>query len=105
MKSNESEILKLTRNIYETYKTAPFWLKRQYLGLFWDKFLVQDKQIQQAVPTDLILRLQPDFAKATTGKEESKVLMEHIIGDSPQRRRRSNPYLLRRFFLELFSKI
>jgi len=59
------EILKLTRNIYETYKTAPFWLKRQYLGLFWDKFMVQDKQIKQAVPTDLILRLQ----------EESKVLI------------------------------
>jgi len=46
-------------------KTAPFWLKRQYLGLFWDKFMVQDKQIQQAVPTHLILRLQ----------EESKVLI------------------------------
>ncbi|KPJ55167.1 hypothetical protein AMJ47_01475 [Parcubacteria bacterium DG_72] len=54
------EILKLTRNIYETYKTAPFGLKRQYLGLFWDKFMVQDKQIQQAVPTDLILRLQQE---------------------------------------------
>ena len=59
------EILKLTRNIYETYKTAPFWLKRQYLGLFWDKFLVQDKQIQQAVPTEFILKLQ----------QESKVLI------------------------------
>ena len=54
------EILKLTRNIYKAYKTAPIELKRQYLGLFWDKFLVQDKQIKQAVPTDLINNLRKE---------------------------------------------
>ncbi len=46
-------------------KTAPNALKRQYLELFWDKFLVRDKQIKQTVPTNLILRLQ----------QESKVLI------------------------------
>ena len=54
------EILKLTRNIYQAYKTAPPELKRQYLGLFWDKFLVQDKKIIKAIPTELIQALQQD---------------------------------------------
>jgi len=48
------EVLKLARNIYRGYRTAPYELKRQYLGLFWDKFLVQDKIIVKAVPTRLI---------------------------------------------------
>jgi site-specific DNA recombinase len=48
------EVLKLSRNIYHAYKTAPYELKRQYLGLFWDKFLVKDKRIIKAIPTKLI---------------------------------------------------
>ena len=52
------EVVKLTRNIYKTYQTAPYELKRQYLGLFWEKFLVQDKRIVKAVPTKLIQDLQ-----------------------------------------------
>jgi transcription elongation factor Elf1 len=48
------EILKLARNIYRGYKTAPYELKRQYLGLFWDKFLVQNRKIVKAIPTKLI---------------------------------------------------
>jgi len=51
------EVVKLTRNIYRTYQTAPYELKRQYLGLFWEKFLVQDKKIIKAVPTKLITAL------------------------------------------------
>jgi len=48
------EIIKLARNIYRGYKTAPYELRRQYLGLFWDKFLVQNKKIVKAIPTKLI---------------------------------------------------
>jgi DNA invertase Pin-like site-specific DNA recombinase len=51
------EVVKLTRNIYKTYQTAPYELKRQYLGLFWERFLVQDKRIVKAVPTKLIQTL------------------------------------------------
>ncbi len=51
------EVVKLTRNIYKTYQTAPYELKRQYLGLFWERFLVQDKRIIKAVPTKLITAL------------------------------------------------
>jgi site-specific DNA recombinase len=51
------EVVKLTRNIYKTYQTAPFELKRQYLGLFWERFLVQDKRIVKTVPTKLITAL------------------------------------------------
>jgi DNA invertase Pin-like site-specific DNA recombinase/uncharacterized Zn finger protein (UPF0148 family) len=51
------EVIKLSHNIYKAYKTAPYELKRQYLGLFWDKFLVQDKKIVEAVPTKIIRSL------------------------------------------------
>ena len=48
------EIIKFSHNIYKTFKKAPYELKRQYLGLFWDKFLVQDKKIIRAIPTKFI---------------------------------------------------
>ena len=48
------EVIKLARNVYASYKKAPYDLKRQYLGLFWDKFLVQDKIIVKAIPSKLI---------------------------------------------------
>lgn len=48
------EVLRLSRSIYQAYKMADYELKRQYLGLFWVKFLVQDKKIVEAIPTDLI---------------------------------------------------
>jgi site-specific DNA recombinase len=60
------EVVKLTRNIYKTYQTAPYELKRQYLGLFWDRFLVQDKRIVKAVPTKII----------TVLLKEQKVIIE-----------------------------
>jgi len=53
-----TEVVKLSRDIYKAYKTAPYELKRQYLGLFWEKFLVQDKKIVRAIPTKLISVLQ-----------------------------------------------
>ena len=51
------EILSLTRNTHETYIEASKPLKRLYLGLFWQKFLVRDKKIIKAIPTDLIQNL------------------------------------------------
>lgn len=51
------ELLKLTTNIYETYRTAPYELKRQFLGLFWDKFLVEGKRIVTAIPSRLMVSL------------------------------------------------
>lgn len=52
------EVLRLSRNIHAAYMKAPYDLKRQYLGLFWDKFLVQDRRIVEAIPTKLMLTLQ-----------------------------------------------
>jgi DNA invertase Pin-like site-specific DNA recombinase len=54
------QILNLLHNIYDTYKKAPDALKRQYLGLFWDRFLVQDREIVKAIPTELIRLLQEE---------------------------------------------
>ena len=67
------QILSLLRNIYETYKRAPDTLKRLYLGIFWEQFLVQDKKIVKAVPTELIRLLQ----------EEQEVLLSSNWRASP----------------------
>lgn len=53
-------VLELSRNICSAYKNAHPALKRQYLGLFWDRFFVQDKKIVEAVPTDLVRLLQKE---------------------------------------------
>jgi DNA invertase Pin-like site-specific DNA recombinase len=55
-----AEVIKLSRNIYEAYKTAPYELKRQYLGLFWERFLVRDKEMVEAIPAKLITALQKE---------------------------------------------
>jgi hypothetical protein len=52
------EVLLLSKNVYRAYQKAPAALKRQYLGLFWEKFLVEDKEIVEAVPSRLIRDLQ-----------------------------------------------
>lgn len=68
------EFIKLTRNIYKAYKTAPYELKRHYLGLFWDKFLVQDKKIVEAIPTKLVQVLL----------KEEKVIIRGVRGQYPK---------------------
>lgn len=52
------EMLRLSQDIREAYMKAPYELKRQYLGLFWNRFLVQNGRIIQAIPTKLMLTLQ-----------------------------------------------
>lgn len=47
-------VLHFTRDIYSAYKKAPYELKRQLLGLFWEKFFVQDRRIVRAIPTSLV---------------------------------------------------
>ncbi len=67
------EIIKFTHNCYDVYKTAPYELKRYFLGLFWDKFLMQDRKIIKAIPTKLILALEA----------EKNVLIRDDWGPSP----------------------
>lgn len=50
-------VLGLTQDVYYTYKKAPYELKRQFLGLFWEKFFVQDRRIVRAIPTRLVRNL------------------------------------------------
>jgi uncharacterized Zn finger protein (UPF0148 family) len=66
------EVVRLARNIYRGYKRAPYELKRQYLGLFWEKFAVQDKKIVKAYPSKLIGTLL----------NSDKVIIEGIKGPS-----------------------
>ena len=47
-------LLLLTRNIYQGYKTAPYEIKRLYLSFFWEGFWVRNKRIVQTRPTLLI---------------------------------------------------
>jgi len=53
-------VLELCRNTYEAYKKAPDALKQHYLGIFWERFVVRDRQIAQAVPTSMILALREE---------------------------------------------
>lgn len=52
------EVLALTADVHRAYQKAPVALKRQYLGLFWERFLVQNREIVEAVPSRIIRDLQ-----------------------------------------------
>jgi len=54
------EALILARNVYKAYKKAPYEIKRLYLSFFWDKFLVRDRKIVKAKPTQLIEALMQE---------------------------------------------
>lgn len=56
------EVLRLCQNVYKVYKKAPATLQRQYLGLFWDRFVVQDREIIRAVPSELFQAILPTKA-------------------------------------------
>jgi len=60
------ETLLLARDIYGAYKKAPYELKRLYLSLFWNKFLVKNKKIIKAEPTELIKVFLKERRKFTT---------------------------------------
>lgn len=45
------EVLRLSRDVYSAFLQASPDLKRRYISIFWQKFLVQDKQIIEAIPT------------------------------------------------------
>lgn len=48
------EVLLLARDAYDAYQKTPFEVKRRLLALFWDKFLIQNRKIVEAVPARLI---------------------------------------------------
>lgn len=48
-----AEIAEFTRNIYKVYKEGSYKAKRLCLGFFWEKFIIQDRQLQDAIPTPL----------------------------------------------------
>ena len=51
-------VLRLLHNTYAAYQEAPDELKRRYLGLFWDKFLIRDRRIVRATPSRLVLAIR-----------------------------------------------
>lgn len=60
-------ILRLCEDIHEAYKKAPYEIKRLYLSFFWDAFLVKDKQIIQAKPSELFNVLLEERQVIITG--------------------------------------
>jgi DNA invertase Pin-like site-specific DNA recombinase len=55
-----AEVIKLSRDIYKAYKIATPELRRHYIALFWEQFLVRDKEIIKAIPTKIIIALQKE---------------------------------------------
>ena len=51
------EVLELTRDIQKTYKNAPKYLKKHYLRFFYERFVVSNKTITEAVPTPIFKAL------------------------------------------------
>src|SRR6185295_8603245 len=56
------EVLAMAKDVHGAYQKAPAALKRQYLGLFWKRFLVQDREIVEAIPSRIIRDLQEQQA-------------------------------------------
>jgi len=52
------DILSLSRNIGRSYKKASPELKRLYLGLFWDSFKAQNKELVEANKAPIVLVLE-----------------------------------------------
>ena len=77
------QILSLLRNIYQTYKKAPDALKRLYLGIFWEQFLVQDKEIVKAVPTELIRVLQQEREVLLSSKKRASPPLIRTLQNVP----------------------
>lgn len=51
------EVLGFTRNIYQTYKDAPDFLKRYYLRFFYEKIFIKDKRIAKVTYTPMFNEL------------------------------------------------
>jgi hypothetical protein len=66
-------LLRLARNLEKAYRDAPRDLKRRYLNLFWEKIVVQDKQIKEAVPTLALRVLLPQPVITTSSIDNVKI--------------------------------
>lgn len=51
------DILLFVRNAYEAYNKAPDEMKRLFLGLYWERFEVTDKQVVTVIPSPIIRAL------------------------------------------------
>lgn len=54
------KLLLLARNVYKAYVSASPELKRRYLALFWEKIIVEDRQIKEAIPTKAFQAIMPE---------------------------------------------
>jgi DNA invertase Pin-like site-specific DNA recombinase len=66
------EVLAMTKDVYRAYQKAQIALKRQYLGLFWERFVVEDRDIVEAVPSRLIRELQEKQSVILSTREWSQ---------------------------------
>ena len=56
------QLLLLSRDIRKAFAEAPHELKRTYLALFWEKIVVKDRRIVEAVPTLLFRSVGVEIA-------------------------------------------
>lgn len=67
-------VLGFCTNMYETYKTAPYSLKKQYLNLFWDRFIIENKKVVKSIPAPLFQDLL-DSQLAILNADDSNILL------------------------------
>lgn len=74
------QILKLIRNIGDTYSEASPELKRLYLGLFWKRFEVSEREIVNAIPSKIVKALVLS-GSIVLDKRQKPVQVEQAFAD------------------------
>jgi len=54
------KVLMFTRNVYKSYKEAPYTVQRLYLSFFWEGFWIKDRKVVKVKPTSLLETLQKE---------------------------------------------
>ena len=61
-----SRVMEMASNIYQTYKQSNFDAKRLYLKLFFEKFIMKERNIVYVEPTPLFASLQEESGRVST---------------------------------------
>jgi site-specific DNA recombinase len=82
------EVLSFTKNIHVAYTKASKDLKKQYLGLFFEKFIVKDQKIKKPILTPLfdnLVKAEKAYYKTQKPSQKEKVYMTSFIPYSNHR--------------------
>jgi len=74
------ELADFAKDVYSAYKNNGYNVQRKYLGFFWDRFIVEGRQIIEARPTLLFQALQ-ELKNNDNSEEEQKSCQNSKISE------------------------